>query len=1198
MKKKPSLTLVALMSVLLMGCNPQNSSSVPSTLPSNTPASSASNKPSTPEDPEPSKPGVPSYESTYQKKDSYGNLLSKSGKYETDYGSIDQVYKAGQKLNKEIAEEGFVLLKNENDALPLSNREFKATAFGYKSVDLQTGGGGSGAGQTSYMQTYNMTIANLENSLENVGMKLNPVVSQYYKDENQKAGRNAGEIDPSLFSSDVTDSYKSYNDVALVVFARSGSEGSDLSSIPDENGKHSLSLSLTEEAIVRHAKQNFKKVVVLINAENPMEIASLQEKKTDDNLGVDAILQIGHVGVDGAWAIGEILTGEINPSGHTVDTWEKKFLEGPAIKNFATMAQNGIDPTTEQAYNNHYYIDGQDVSSQIARQDVEYRENVYMGYRYYETTAEDMNKKVAGSGETWYKDHVVYPFGYGLSYTNFEWTLDSSIDKEGLIDKANGTVTMKVNVRNTGKVAGKDVVQVYVNPPYHDGGIEKASANLMGFAKTRLLQPGESETVTVQFATQDFASYDWNDANENDFVGYELEAGDYTIYAGSDSHSPKVSFTRTIEEDIKCEMDLETGNKIDNVFGKEEGTRSFFNTTSTSLVDHLLTREGGLDGRTPEVATSLDRTITQAEVDSWSTFKDTPAYEDDVTDPWYVKQVPSSWTQETNRESGKGTAPIQLKDMIGVSYTEPTIDSEGNITEATDENTKKWETFLNQMTWEEMEAYSMSGGWGRRSIPALGVQEAADQDGPNQLGTQAGRLVGGVMGGAGGYVSRGGDLNNGNGLGCGTAFVSSVTLSSSWNTELARREGNLVGNFSLFLNIPGWYGPGMNIHRSPFGGRNFEYYSEDGILSGKFAAAVVGAATEKGVICYGKHLALNEQETNRSSVNTFVTEQAMREIYLKPYELAIKEGGITGFMNAMNYIGTWAAYSNGALQNDLLRKEWGFKGVCITDANGSGGQFKTIGIEFRNGTDINLARTTMNTTDTSETDGIVNQEPTVWDSSLRGGKGGIKVADTLEKREAANRKLISGWTEGINGSTEFRFYNWRDKSLVQNDLTLEAPTYYYVLRQAVRRSLYATMISNSVNNGMPSWNYHGDVVATYGITVDMSGDQAVFNKKVTDELVLGDNAFVTDCHIASGDSELPHLDNAIKTAIEEGKATMPDALVNDNESVKEWLNVYADGSLGIKEGAEVEAGEYDVVIHVTLNYWHHINVKVRLTVNK
>ena len=407
---------------------------------------------------------------------------SANSQFEKDYNTMEEVREAGSKLNTQIAEEGMVLLKNDG-ALPLSDSETDLSLFGYRSYSLMTGGGGSGAGRPG---SYGIPTATLTGSLEDAGFRVNDALAGVY--DGKSAEVPVGDL------AGAESSYTAFGDAAIITIARGGSEGSDLVT-HDAPGnadpsKHVLELNDAEIELVRYVKSKFEKVIVFINSANVFEMGELNAEKTGDNLGVDAILWIGQVGNDGATAIGRLLNGTVNPSGHTVDTWERDFTKGPTYTNIGDLSQNYNADGTRS--NNNLYVNGE-----IARgadgetyHSVEYREGIYVGYRYYETMADEMNAEQEGSGDAWFDESVVYPFGYGLSYTDFEWELAEDIAPEAIIDAANSTITIKAVVTNIGDVAGKDVVQVYVNPPYTPGEIEKSTANLMGFAKTSLLQPG------------------------------------------------------------------------------------------------------------------------------------------------------------------------------------------------------------------------------------------------------------------------------------------------------------------------------------------------------------------------------------------------------------------------------------------------------------------------------------------------------------------------------------------------------------------------------------------------------------------------------------------------------------------------------------------------------------------------------------
>ncbi|MDR2201716.1 MAG: glycoside hydrolase family 3 C-terminal domain-containing protein [Clostridiales bacterium] len=966
-----------------------------------------------------SKPGpeltVPSYEGTVGADGTKSGFTENGGKFYKDYNTKDEMYAAGKDLNIRLAEEGNVLLKNAGGVLPLSADERSVSLFGIKSTDIQTGGGGSGAGTPG---GYGVPTTSLQKGMEDAGFRVNPKLLTLYANNLTRMSytvQTAGgaqtlttELPIADYPNTVLSSYRSYDDAAIVTFARTGAEGYDLlmHDVPGHADKsdHILQLSDGEEALIRHVKKSFKKVIVLINSSNIMEVGDLNEEKTADNLGVDAILWIGHTGNDGAAAVGRILNGSVNPSGHTADIWPADFKKGPSWSNFGDNGQN--KDGSGAAYDNKMYVGDTDTGYRS----VEYREGIYIGYRYYETVATDKNAAESESGENWYNQEVVFPFGYGLSYTDFAWELDPSIAKTGLIDKANGIITVKVKVTNTGDAAGKDVVQVYASAPYTKGGIEKASATLVGFAKTKILKPGESQTVTVEFIAQDMASFDWNDKNGNGFVGYELEAGDYVISARRDSHTVAAFFTRTVKDGIKCETDSKTGNKIEPVFSASSGVYTEYNSVNDVLKNNLMSR----DGMTlPTPSTKADRTISQSQKDLYDSRDKYYAYQDDPSDPWYVNGVPSGWTQSDGSDRVNGKTATQIGDMSGVSYTDPSVVN-GAATAVTDDGSKKWDAFMNQLTWDELCQLVSEGRYGRQKLDSIGKPVEFDLDGPAHFGWISSATV--VIA----YINA-----NEKPEGMGTCWVTAVVVASTWNTELAEEVGVMVGNESLFTNITGWYGPSMNTHRSPFGGRNFEYYSEDGVLAGKIAAATVLGATSKGVVCYLKHIFLNDQETNRDTkrgVFTWATEQAIREIYARPFEYAIKDGRATGTMSASNRIGGWVAFGNFALYDGLLRGEWGFKGINITDSWNSSRAYSSVNHLVRNGVDCPLGNG-------SQADaGEYGIEKGVWDAA----------AKTVRVKASAD-------------ATEY---------------TLASPTQYYNVRKAAQHMLYVSANSNGIDNGL------------------------------------------------------------------------------------------------------------------------------------
>ena len=898
-----------------------------------------------------------------------------NGKFSPAYGTKKETLEKNAELNKEIAGEGFVLLKNADNTLPLKGNNLKVSLFGHDSVYVRTSGGGSGTGKTDI---YCIPFTNIKDGLEADGFKVNPALYSVFE------ANPGGEINASAIGASVKNTYAEYKDAAILVFGRSGSEGSDL---PRRNvwghsnaSDHYLQLDDNEISLVRHAKENFNKVIVLLNTANVMEISCLNEKKTANNLGVDAVVQIGHLGNDGAASVGKILNGTINPSGHTVDTWATDFKKMPSWTNFGDNSQVGGETQM-------YLYNGEKAPKWFS---VEYREDIYVGYRYYETKCAEMNKKTAGSGDEWYNENVLYPFGYGLSYTTFDWELSEDIQTKATIAAANQTVTTKVKVTNTGSVAGKDVVQIYAEQPYYAGGIEKSAAVLAGFAKTKLLNPGESEVVTVQFVAQDIASFDWDDANNNGFIGYELEAGDYIISARKNVHEKAFEIVRSVAENITCPTDYTTGKKINAVFSQTDGKWADYISVKDSLLENLMTRNS--DMLQPATTTKDERTLTRAEASAIESRRDDFIAEDDEDDAWWISEVPSSWTQGAGvSERVDGKTQIQLADMAGIPFTAPTVDKNGKVTVADDENSQKWEEFLNQFTWEELQSLAVNGNYGRPENSVAGLLKQTDWDGPVQ--------VGGL---------------NGDPERIGTYWVSPYIMGSTWNTEIMTRLGKAVGDECLHLNVGGWYAPGMNIHRSPFGGRNFDYYSEDGLLSGKIAAAVCRGSAQKGVIAYVKHAVLNDQETNRDSdrgLFTWASEQAIREIYLKPFELAVKEGHTLGTMNCANRIGSWVGYSQGALQTGIFRGEWDFKGITLTDAGGGGWDFARINSLWRNGTSLPL--------------GFGDPEPTEFRDNMVYGKS--------------------------SGSSSF---------------DLASPTQWYWCRLSVAYNMYAAANSLAIRNGI------------------------------------------------------------------------------------------------------------------------------------
>lgn len=933
-------------------------------------------------------------------------FVTSQGKYYVDFASLAEERAAAKALNVQVAEEGFVLLKNDG-VLPLDAPNTSVSMFGYRSADIMMGGGGSGSGRPGQ---YGVPKTTLEAGMTQAGFRVNQRLASFYSTKSE-------EVAPADMPASVEYTYHAYGDVALIVVSRSGSEGRDevtYGYMPKQNSDanaHMLELTDREKDLIRYVKQKFDKVILIVNSSNAMELAEVNEERTADNLGVDAILWVGHTGNDGAAAIGSILAGKVSPSGRTADTYAVDFTKDPTFTNFGSNEQNFENG---ERMNNNVYV-GDEMTDYHS---VEYREGIYVGYRYYETKGHD-------AGEAWYDENVLYPFGYGLSYTTFSQEIVEDVKPSATIGAANETITVKVKVTNTGDVAGKEVVQLYYSAPYTEGGIEKAYVNLGAFAKTGLLQPGESEIVTLQMVAQDMASFDWNDANDNGFIGYELEKGDYQISIRRNAHEEIASVTRSVPETICCTTDYTTGAEIKSLFTGEEGLEAYRSTNDT-LENNLMSRDEGLE--VPAAATKEDRTWDQAVVDELDAQKAYYSLNDSEDSPWYVSQVPDTWTQNAGVRDENGKTAIQLADMAGVPYTEPTV-VDGVATAATDEGTKKWDEYMNQLTYDEMALLVSYGGFGQPAVETIGKRQNGAYD------AAAHPFWNGAM--FGGATAPENQM--------GTNWVTPAVWGCTWNTDLAYQIGIMTGNEALLFNINGLYGFSLNIHRSPFGGRNFEYLSEDALLTGKLAAALSRAATEKGLVTYTKHFMMNNQETNRNTnggVISWATEQAIREIYAKPYEIAVKEGNNSAFMTAFNRIGLSTCSTNYALLELLTRSEWGFCGHNVTDYMDYP-EYRFTNLMVRAGNELPLGGPNKligkgKGGNSSSTEGTWSAEQNT-----------VLVAATVEAAEAADTARRAG----------------EDASAYE---TVPSATQYFAVRKAAQRILYSNANSNAILNGYAS----------------------------------------------------------------------------------------------------------------------------------
>lgn len=825
-----------------------------------------------------------------------------NNRYVSDFDNRTDMYNDGEDVHAQIVEEGTILLKNEDDALPLKEGA-KISMFGKGSI--YPGYSCDGI---------------LKNSLINSGFSLNPELTKFYADNKRSPwtrgsisgnttiyGYATGETPVQTLlddSADIPSTYSDYNDAAIVVISRTVGEGHDNPRTMMWDGNnirnwsddmttvvgarstddHYMQLDQNETDLLAHVCENFDKVVVLINSGSQIETGFLDDPgHYAYHEEIKGALWVGNYGWGTEKAIkriAAILKGDVSPSGHTTDTWSRDYKLDPVWQNYGNnLVKDGNlyqNLAGTHDYTNRYVI---------------YKEGIYVGYRYWETRAHDV-----GDGEfinsadgasivhgtttekfdSWYSAHVVYPFGYGLSYTTFDWEILDQTTGD-----TNGTISVKVKVTNTGNYAGKDVVQLYYTPPYTSGGIEKAHVVLGAFEKTKTLAPNESQTLTLSFDVRDMASYDYSDANGNGFKGYELEKGEYVIRLMRNAHEETDSFVYNVANDVRYETSETTGNKIENRFDEVS------NYLTDDLQEQYLSRSDW-EGTFPEMSLKINAAQWIIDgVKEWGTGKRDPAADEDQ--PYYSTEMPT-----TGADNG-----LVLNDMFGVDYDDP-----------------KWDLFLDQLTKQELVDLATKGAyWTGVDIERLGIQKVDSEDCPIEFHPV-------VDDNKGQYNNYGGES----------------LLAATWNKELSYKKGRsfanngLWGNGNDYSKIGAWYAPAVNIHRSPFGGRNYEYYSEDGLLTGEMAANVVKGASSLGLITYVKHFALNDQETNRLGVMTWANEQSMRELYFKPFEICVKEGEAIGIMSSLNRIGTEWTGGSYRLLTEILREEWGFKGTVVTDS--------------------------------------------------------------------------------------------------------------------------------------------------------------------------------------------------------------------------------------------------------------------------
>ena len=766
----------------------------------------------------------------------FNNIINQHfSSVKVDDMAVDDATAASKEITTRIEEEGIVLLENKDNTLPLNvEKNAKVNVFGQSSTAIVYGGAGSGASD----ETDNVT---LQEGLKQAGFDVNEDLTKFYEDhKTKKKGQNVfnlkggdyniNEPATSEYSDKLISDAKKFSDTALVVFSRNGGEGGDLpmdmaSYTGGDAGKHYLELQSCEQEMLSMVEKNFEHVIVLVNSSNAMELGFLEDKN------VDAALWIGGPGSTGCVAVGEVLCGAVNPSGRLVDTYAYDLTTAPAYYN---------------AGNFTYTSNGEDTSEHY----VEYAEGIYVGYRYYETRYVD--NETGKCDEDAYSKVVQYPFGYGLSYTTFEQKVTHHEVKDGKIN-------IEIEVKNTGKVAGKDVAQVYVTAPYENGGVEKSFVELEGFAKTGMLEPGKTEKVTVSFDVEDMAAYDY--INQGCYV---LEKGTYEIKLMNNAHDVLDSFTYDVEDTIV----------YDENHARSTDQTAAVNTFDFAAGDVTYVSRSDWEGTLPtarvEKKEATAEILDQLNLDHISKLYVNPSNEGDKI--------------TTGADNG-----LTLSDMAGVPYDD-----------------EKWDKLLDELSVDEMAKLMGYGGFSTVEIASIDKVATIDIDGPAGLNALTSDIS-------------------------GVQFPSEAVIGSTYNVELVDEMGQTYAQEANAHGVVGLYAPGVNIHRTPFSGRNFEYYSEDPVLNGKLGAAMTRGCNSMGVYCYPKHFALNDQETNRSGVCVWSNEQAMREIYLRAFEIVVKEGNNHGLMSSYNRIGTvWSGGCKELLTN-VLRGEWGFEGAVATD---------------------------------------------------------------------------------------------------------------------------------------------------------------------------------------------------------------------------------------------------------------------------
>jgi len=1183
-------------------------------------------------------------------------------KYTSDYDTLEDALTAATTLTGELAAEGDVLLKNKDDALPL-NKSAWVSVFGVSADAL------IGAAQTGSQSSSSAGGETVAEALSDAGFNVNPTLEAYYANSSASIGN-----EDTTFNSQVKNSVKMYNDAAIVVLSRSASEGSDasrvtseeagenllgkddtdthvaLSSSTDADGKtttykHYLMLTESERALIEYAESSCKKVVVVLNTSNAMEI---DELKNYD--GVDAIINIGRPGEGGLSALAQILNGEVNPSGGLVDEWYSDFTADPTWYNFGNNNQTGSSNTymneAGSSKGETEVTTGEGDSATTTTTDVigdtegfhgiDYEESIYLGYKYYETyytdlygyceehptttaTISGVEYKGTAIAQAWWNENVAYAFGYGLSYTTFSYKSSGIYTDKACKTKLTDTskfarsynaesgytdkIYIPVTVTNTGSVAGKKTVQIYLSAPYENSSmVERASVSLVGYAKTDTIQPGKSQTVVVEVNVEDMAAwYSYYAQSDSKTSGaYIMEAGEYTLRIMEDSHydcsttldeatgnyvtdSGEVECyaeeTFTLSSNIALEQDDYSGMQVSSLFTdglNSNGSGASKNTavddsnfgnvrTAAMMADETsamtnMTRNStvsatnksvintnganvtivnysgasvptnplkdvkvnGFDSSFPVAPTTNDLKFQDEVLNNWSYWDNyavsgssyssksdaTASYakyhviDDEKGYVWSKKasDIPSTWTQEKgtlqtvmiaggNNQEGNGIKmyasdssknTIKFQDLAGKDYDDPL-----------------WTTFLNQLTYDEMCSINTYGGYGTVTIESVAKPSTTDADGPNNFNEKH-------------------------------QWCSADVIAATWNVELAEKMGEMAGNIGLLSGAQGWYGPGADTHRSPFSGRNNEYYSQDGFQGGKICAAVINGANSKGIVTYVKHILMNDQETDRGNLFTWANEQAMRENYIKCFQLALQEGGSKAGMTAYGRIGGISNTNNTNLSVELYQNEWGSQAYFVTDGYIGWNQRTNPDMMVRAGNQICL--TTMNQEYFSgQTDVSTGEQPT---------GGWYDKGETLPDGQTASVSGVYLTQDNADGTISYKI----------------CYTQWYCVRQMAHGVLYQLVNSAGAYNG-----YDVETIAT-------SSTKASVLLKVSDGTINLTQGVSAEQATVGIDLD---ADSAIKYSY---TGTLPDGLSLDTTT-------------GEISGTPTAAGESTITVNYTVDGW-------------